>query len=67
MTALHMANREQRLIAHIARTHGISYEDLSDAIHAHKESVGRGGGDNLTPDEIKQIAKEVADHIGGTE
>ena len=63
---LYLTNRgEQRQIEHIARTHGISYDALSDAIHDYKESVGRRGNDNLTPETIKEIAKEVASNLSG--
>lgn len=57
-------SREQKMIEFIAKEAGVSYDDLSDEIHREKESVGRGGADNLGKAKIKQIAKELADRLG---
>ncbi len=62
---IYAQSREKRLIQHIADKHGVPYDLLSDEIHDYKESTGRGGADNLGKEKIEQIAKEIADRIGG--
>ena len=62
---IYAKSRERRLIEHIADTFGVPYDLLSDEIHDYKESTGRGGADNLTKEQIEQIAKEIADRLKG--
>jgi RHS repeat-associated protein len=50
---------EQSLIREIAREYGIDAKRLGDAIHATKRQRGMGGADNLTADEIREIAEEI--------
>jgi RHS repeat-associated protein len=51
--------REQRQIEEVAREKGVDRWKLGDAVEEAKDQSGRGGGDNLTIDEIRKIADEM--------
>eukprot|EP01006_Ploeotia_vitrea_P006453 TRINITY_DN1317_c0_g1_i1.p2 TRINITY_DN1317_c0_g1~~TRINITY_DN1317_c0_g1_i1.p2 ORF type:complete len:101 (-),score=54.73 TRINITY_DN1317_c0_g1_i1:86-388(-) len=53
------AKGKDRKIQHIADQEGVSYGELSDAIHDYKRRTGRGGADNLTADEIRDLARDL--------
>lgn len=54
---------EQSLIRSIAKEYGISVEALSNAVHRAKRERGMGGADNLSAEEIREIASEVAQRL----
>jgi RHS repeat-associated protein len=56
---LHVQFSQQSKIREIARQYGLSYDELSKAIHAAKGGEGRGGADDLTDEQIRELAKEV--------
>jgi hypothetical protein len=51
--------QEQRQIRDVAREKGVDARKLGDAVEQAKKQEGRGGADNLSLDEIRQIADEM--------
>jgi RHS repeat-associated protein len=50
---------EQSLVSSIAREYGISAKALGNAMHAWKRAHGMGPGDNMTADQLRELASEV--------
>jgi hypothetical protein len=50
--------REQRLIQHIADKYGLSYEELSNELHAWKEGIGQHGK-AVDKDFIEDVARSL--------
>lgn len=58
LTYTHFSS-EQSLIRNIAREFGISATALGNAVHAWKRAHGMGPADNMTAEQLRELASEV--------